>query len=140
MTTIIEKLNELQKEILGNLSDNWNAENSKIIFREYIRKQYGFEKEFGWNIILNAYYIIDDTELAKLSFYEFGLQGPSRHDDVGEKYLRLYGILNSVYQQKLAIENLMEVHKIRQSREYSKYLTENELIVLRNKIAAHSKL
>ena len=138
MSTIIEKYNELQKEILSNFAFKWNAEKCETTFRGDVKKFYGFEKEFGWNIILNAYYIIDDTELAKKSFNKFDLQGPSRHQDVGERYLRLYGFLNAVYQQKLAIDNLMEVHKILKHKEYSKQLSNNELLVLRNKIAAHS--
>jgi hypothetical protein len=103
MTTTIEKYNDLQKEILSNFSNQWDGEKCKTTFRDDVKKFYGFEKEFGWNIILNSYYVIDDTELAKKSFKQFDLQGPSRHKDIGERYLRLYGFLNSVYQQKLAI-------------------------------------
>jgi hypothetical protein len=65
------------------------------------------------------------------------LQGPARHRDIGERYLRLYGLLNATYQQKLAIDNLMEVFKLPKQKEFSKRLTENELLILRNKIGAH---
>jgi hypothetical protein len=137
MTTTIEKYNNLQKEILSNFAIRWDGDKCKTTFRDDVKKFYGFEKEFGWNIILNSYYIIDDTELAKNSFKEFQLQGPSRHKDIGERYLRLYGFLNSVYQQKLAIDNLMEVFKLSKQKEFSKRLAENELLILRNKIGAH---
>lgn len=137
MTTTIEKYNDLQKEILSNFSIRWDGEKCKTTFRDDVKKFYGLEKEFGWNIILNSYYIIDDTELAKKSFKQFDLQGPSRHQDIGEKYLRLYGFLNSVYQQKLAVDNLMEVFKLAKQIDFSKRLNENELLILRNKIGAH---
>lgn len=137
MTTIIEKYNDLQKEILSNLAIHWDGEKCKTTFRNDVKKFYGFEKEFGWNIILNSYYIIEDTELAKKSFKQFNLQGPSRHQDIGERYLRLYGFLNSVYQQKLAIDNLMEVFKLPKQKDFSKKLSKNELLILRNKIGAH---
>jgi hypothetical protein len=137
MTTTIEKNNDLQKKILNNFAIRWDGENCKTTFRNDVKKFYGFEKEFGWNIILNSYYIIDDTELAKNSFKQFELQGPSRHKDIGERYLRLYGLLNSVYQQKLAIDNLMEVFKLPNQNEFSKKLAINELLILRNKIGAH---
>lgn len=137
MTTTIEKYNDLQKEILSNFAIRWDGEKCKTTFRDDVKKFYGFEKEFGWNIILNSYYIIDDTELAKKSFKQFDLQGPSRHRDIGERYLRLYGFLNSVYQQKLAIDNLMEVFKLPKQTEFSQRLSENELLILRNKIGAH---
>jgi len=137
MTTLIEKYNDLQKKILHNFAISWNGEKCKTTFRDDVKDFYGFEKQFGWNIILNSYYVIDDTEVCKKSFKRFGLQGPARYQDIGERYLRLYGFLNSAYQQKLAIENLMEVFKLPKKIEFSKKLTENELLILRNKIGAH---
>lgn len=137
MTTLIEKYNDLQKKILHNFAISWDGEKCKTTFRDDVKDFYGFEKQFGWNIILNSYYVIDDTEVCKKSFKRFGLQGPARYQDIGERYLRLYGFLNSAYQQKLAIENLMEVFKLPKKIEFSKKLTENELLILRNKIGAH---
>lgn len=137
MMTIIEKYNNLLKEILGNFALRWDDKKSNTTFRDDVKKYFGFEKEFGWNIIMNSYYIIEDTELSKISFKQFDLQGPARHKDTGERYLRLYGILNSAYQQKLAVENLMEVFKLPKQKEFLKILKENELIILRNKIGAH---
>lgn len=138
MDSIIEKYISIQKEILSDFALRWNGEKCKTTFRDDVKKFYGFEKKFGWNIILNSYYVLDDTELAKNSFSKFGLQGPSRHIDIGERYLRLYGLLNSVYQQKIAIDNLMEVFKLTNSKKLSKELSECSLIILRNKIASHS--
>ncbi|QLG46895.1 hypothetical protein [Costertonia aggregata] len=138
METIIEKYNNLQKEILSDFSLKWDGENCETTFRNDVKDFYGFEKKFGWNILLNAFYVIDDTELAKKSFKEFDLQGPSRHRDIGERYLRLYGLLNATYQQKLAVENLLEIHKVEKKKEHIKKLTDSELIIIRNKIGAHS--
>lgn len=137
MTSIIEKYNDLQQEILSNFANHWNGDKCKTSFRDDVKKYYGFEKDFFWNIILNSYYIIDDTELAKESFRKFDLQGPSRHQDIGERYLRLYGFLNSIYQQKLAVENLMEAFKLKNKKMLSQKLAVNELLILRNKVAAH---
>lgn len=138
MDNLIQEYNQIQKDILHDYAVNWNSENGESTFRTGIKKFYGFEKEFSWNILLNAFYTIDDTEFAKESFKKFDLQGPSRHKDTGERYLRLYGILNALYQQKLAIQNLMEIHKLSDIKLYSKKLMNNEMLVLRNKIAAHS--
>jgi len=138
MESIIEKYNNLQKQILSDFALKWKAEKCKTTFRDDVKKFYGFEKEFGWNILLNSFYVIDDTEYAKKSFVKFDLQGPSRHDDIGERYLRLYGVLNAFYQQKLAIDNLLEIHKIDNKREISSSLNDSSIIELRNKIGAHS--
>ena len=137
MSTTIEKYIDLQHEILSDFSENWDSENAKITFREAVKNYYSFESNFGWNIMLNAYYVFSDTELAKSSFQQFGLQGPSRHRDVGEKYLRLYGILSSIYQQKIAIENLIEIFKLPNLKTIRVTLNNIELIKLRNKISSH---
>jgi DNA-directed RNA polymerase specialized sigma54-like protein len=50
----------------------------------------------------------------------------------------LHGLLNAVYQQKLVINNLLEIHKVTRKKEYVKRLSETDLIVIRNKIGAHS--
>ncbi|MHA7609480.1 hypothetical protein ACV0BM_011585 [Elizabethkingia meningoseptica] len=137
MESILESYIGIQKEILSDFALRWDSEKCKSTFREDVKKFYGFEKKFGWNIILNAYYVLNDTELAKASFIQFGLQGPSRHVDIGERYLRLYGLLNSIYQQKIAVDNLMEVFKLIGFKNFSEKLNNCNLISLRNKIASH---
>ncbi len=137
MQNTIESYIGIQKEILSDFSLRWDPEKCKTTFRDDVKNYYGFENEFTWNILLNAYYVINDTELAKQSFKQFTLQGPSRHVDVGERYLRLYGLLNSIYQQKLAIDNLIEVFKLPKAKEFSRKLSECNILILRNKIGAH---
>ncbi|MCP4969259.1 MAG: hypothetical protein GY932_01540 [Arcobacter sp.] len=134
--TIIFKLNNLHHRILSHFAERDN--NKYPDFRTEVMKRFGFEKIFGWNIMLNAIYLIEDTELAKISFLKFGLQGPSRYDDVGEKYLRLYGILNSIYQQYLAVSNLLELYKIPNKSKIIAEYKNTRIIELRNKIGAHS--
>lgn len=138
MRTLIEEYNQIQKEILDSFATKWNPEKCESDFRTDVMTFYGFETKFGWNILLNAIYIIDDSELAKESFNKFDLQGPARHSDIGERYLRLSGVLNAAYQQKLAIQNLIELFKLQNNKNYLERLSKNELIFLRNKIAAHS--
>lgn len=137
MTTIIEKYIALQRKILGNFAMSWDSEKCKTSFQDDVRKFYGFENEFGWNIILNAYFVFEDTELAKNSYIQISLQRLTTHQDIGEKYLQLYGFLNAVYQQKLAVFNLMEVFKLPKKKEYEEKLNNTELVILRNKIGAH---
>ena len=137
MDSIISKYNSLLKDILGDFAMKWDPEKSNANFKKDVQKFYGFQNEFGWNILLNAFYVLDDTEFAKESFNNFSFQGPSRHQDTGERYLRLYGLLNALYQQKIAIENLLEIHKISNKKQIIDSLTNLEITKLRNKIAAH---
>ena len=132
----IEKQIVILRTILSDIAEE--DKNGSEDFIEFTNKYFGFDNEFGWNILMNAFYVFEDTELSKQDFKEFGLQGPCRHKNVGEKYLRLYGILNSCYQQYLALRNLMELFKLEPREKYIEQLHESNCIKLRNKIAAHS--
>lgn len=136
MESFIEKFVLLHRDILHDFTFKLGSiedEEFKIRFMNY----YYFESTFTWNIFMNCVYIFDDTELAKNSFIKFMLQGPCRHEDLGERYLRLYGFLNLVYMQKNAIENFIEIFKIPNLKKIKKDLNNLDLILLRNKIASH---
>lgn len=135
--SIISKYKDLHHEVLSDFWIKWNPEKSKN-FKSDVIKFFYFEKEFDWNILLNALYVIDDTEYAKKNYLKFKLSGPTKILDIGEQYLRLYGILNAVYQQQLAIINLIEIHKIPHKSKIVNDLKKYKIIELRNKIGAHS--
>lgn len=136
MDSIIEECISLHREILDNFARNVGQIDDKE-FKEKFVKYYGFENSFNWNVLMNSLYIFEDTELAKASFKRFMLQGPSRHEDVGERYLRLYGFLNLIYLQKNSVENLIEIFKVPNLKDIKKELNNLKLIDLRNKVASH---
>jgi hypothetical protein len=41
--------------------------------------------------------VIGDAALALKNFLRFSLDGPTRYEDLGERYLRLYGLLSATY-------------------------------------------
>lgn len=133
--SIIERQIKIIHTILSDLAED--GKNGSEDFICYASRYFGFETNFGWNILMNAIYVFEDTELAKKDFEKFGFQGPSRHENIGEKYLRLYGILNSFYQQALALINLIEIFKLKDKKLLLKKIKEHSCIELRNKIAAH---
>jgi hypothetical protein len=133
--SLIEKQIGIFRTILGNVAESeLNSDNDFILF---VKEYFGFETDFGWNILMNAIYVFEDTELAKQDFEKFGIKGPSRHKNTGENYLRLYGILNAIYQQSLATINLMEIFKINEKNTLKKELKKTQCVELRNKIASH---
>jgi ribosomal protein S17E len=133
--SIIEKQIQIIQDILSNLAES--SFEDKKDFRLKTKDYFGFQNDFDRNILLNAFYVFEDTELAKRDFVKFGLQGPARHDNLGEKYLRLYGILNGVYQQYLGLINLVELFKLNDKKELIEKLKNCTCIELRNKIASH---
>lgn len=134
--TIINRLINLLHKTLDHFAKKHHSDKGRFLAK--IKHTYGFEDEFGWNMLLNAIYVLQDTELAKSSFLKFGIQGPCKHEDIGEKYLRLYGFLNALYLQKIAIGNLLEIFKIRDKKSIVKRLNASQMIELRNKAASHS--
>ncbi|GAA4813518.1 hypothetical protein [Litoribaculum gwangyangense] len=134
--SIIEKQIGILRTILGDLAEN--DKNGDDDFIEFTNRYFCFDTNFGWNILMNAFYVFEDTELAKSDFEKFGLQGPSRYKNTGEKYLRLYGALNSFYQQNLALINLVKLFHLSPEKEIINQLKDLDCIKLRNKIAAHS--
>src|ERR1700731_3985821 len=56
-----------------------------------------------WEFLCAAMDIIGDASTAIDNVQRFGLSGPTKHNDTGEKYLRLYGMLSAAYIQQEAI-------------------------------------
>lgn len=67
------------------------------------------EKENKIGFILDALYLLEDSQLAKENYYKFGLTGPTKYNESGEMYLRMYGIYNACYLQKQAIYTLIQI-------------------------------
>ena len=74
-----------------------------------IQRAFGFHSTSDWGRFCACMDLVGDTVLALQNFCRFQLDGPSRHEDRGETYLRLYGVLNAVYLQQSAIEQLVSI-------------------------------
>lgn len=91
-----------------------------------------------WNFICVAMDVIGDAALALENFLRFGLDGPTRYDSVGERYLRLYGLLSATYLQQeaaLKLYQLMNCHKLGDVKKQLNGLT---VRTLRHQVASHS--
>jgi hypothetical protein len=81
--------------------------------------------------------IVGDACEAIGNAQRFGLGGPTKYDDDGEKYLRLYGLLSAAYIQQrslLTIYRLMHVPDFQRTKEA---FGNSPLVVLRHKLSAH---
>jgi hypothetical protein len=82
--------------------------------------------------------IVGDASAAIAHVNKFGLTGPTKYDDLGEKYLRLYGLLSAIYIQQqsiLTIYRIMNVPNLKTTKESFEAL---QIRQLRHKISAHS--
>jgi len=114
--------------------------------REIINRNGGefYEKYFknhldDWNVLCASMDTIDDTALAIEYFKETGIG-----QDDGERYLKLYGLLQAIYLQQDAIKFLFQVIKKcfdekNELRDWSVYQKEswNELRSYRNLSVGH---
>lgn len=125
------------KELIDSIA-NVQSEFAKIqeskydSFREEIKTRFGFEKEFGWNILHNAITVFEDTEMAKSSYFN------SEYSELGERYLRLYGLLSAIYLQYNVIINLGNIFHVYSPKELKRELDRYNIIQLRHKASSHS--
>lgn len=104
-------------------------------FGELMVKMLGIASFADYDFILDSFYLFEDTQLAKENFKEFGASGPTKYKNIGEHYLRLYGILNACFLQKEAITVCSK--KLLNS-DLPRDITDAQIIEFRNIFAAHT--
>ncbi len=112
-------------------SKNWSSKQS---VKESIR----LNKDQDWYFIYTALDVIGDTTLAIKNFLQYGLEGAVDGDDDGEKYLRLYGILNTTYLQQEAVYVLYKCNNLADPQKITEKIKKLKIFEIRNKIGAHS--
>lgn len=95
-------------------------------------------REEDWSFICDSMDIVDDATLALESFLKFGLDGPTKYNDVGEVYLRLYGILSATYIQQQAILTLHKLNTESDSIKAREKIIALKIREVRHKIASHA--
>lgn len=110
---------------------NWGSNQS-------VKKTLRLNKDQDWSFICTALDVIGDTTLAIKNFFEYGLKGATDGNDAGEKYLRLYGVLNSTYLQQEAIYSLCKFNNLADPQKVMEEIRKLKIFEIRNKIGAHS--
>lgn len=91
-----------------------------------------------WDFICVAMDVVGDASLAIDHFLRFGLDGPTRYNDTGEKYLRLYGLLSAVYIQEEAALKLYSLMNCPSPKDIKAEFNQLEIRTLRHQLASHS--
>lgn len=94
--------------------------------------------EADWSFVCVAMDILGDASLALHNFVEFGIDGPTKYDDTGEKYLRLYGLLSAAYVQQQAALKLHNLMNCTGQKEFKRRADGLQIRVLRHQLASHS--
>ncbi len=103
-----------------------------------IRKVLKLSKDEDWSFLCSAMDIIGDASLAIDDFLRFSLDGPTKYDEVGERYLRLYGILTATYIQQEAVLKLYQLVNVPPALKDGKTMIDQlEIRQLRHKLSSH---
>lgn len=94
--------------------------------------------EADWSFICVAMDVVGDASLAIRHFLRFSLDGPTRYEDVGERYLRLYGVLSAAYVQQEAVLKLFRLMNCPSPQNIQVELNALEIRSLRHQLASHS--
>jgi len=103
-----------------------------------IRELLCLNEERDWNFLCTSMDVVGDASTAIRNFLQFGLDGPTRYQDVGERYLRLYGVLSATYIQQQAALKLYKLMNVPNPRSVRAKLDALEIRDLRHKLASHS--
>lgn len=108
-------------------------------YEKKFAKRLRFQSETDWRKYRAAIDLLDDTEYAIISVFEYQLGNlKNKHKDFNGIYLRLYGILNAVYLQMSAYEELACLLNF-SSRDYITNLFKDlDIYRLRNIVGAHT--
>jgi hypothetical protein len=108
-------------------------------FENEYKKWLKFQKQTDWKKYRASVDLLVDTEYAIISAFEFQLGYlKSKHRDIGEMYLRLYGILNAVYLQIGAFESIANLLNYPKRIEIKDAFKEITIFKLRNIAGAHT--
>jgi exonuclease VII small subunit len=104
-----------------------------------IRKVLKLSKDEDWSFLCSSMDIIGDACIAIDDFLRFSLDGPTKYDEPGERYLRLYGILTATYIQQEAVLKLYQLINVPPSLKDGKAMIgQLEIRILRHKLSSHS--
>lgn len=128
--------NDQYRELINGKAKRHDHE--KEAFSDFIKNALKLNKADDWTFICSSMDIINDSLLGIENFIRFGMDGPTKYDDLGEKYIRLYGVLNATYIQQQALLNLYRISNTPNLAKVEKQV--NSLIIreVRHKLGAHS--
>ncbi|WP_413533715.1 hypothetical protein [Empedobacter brevis] len=105
-------------------------------YRKELTKKLKFEKLTDPDLLRACIDLVEDSQYAIENVYKNGLY--KKEEDLGEMYLRLYGVLNASYLQLGAILDLNRLFNVPNQKAKKEKLKSLKLIEIRNKLASHT--
>jgi len=105
-------------------------------YESEIIKKLKFQSFKEVNLLRACIDILEDTQYAINETFKNGFE--IKNGNTGERYLRLYGVLNAYYQQMFSLFNLIKIFQLTNQDEIKNRFKNLQIINLRNKIASHT--
>jgi len=102
-------------------------------FIDYMKKQLKLNKREDFHFLCTCMDLLEDTILATKSYIE----ETNVKNDIGEKYLRLYGLLNAVYIHANSIIEMYRIVNMQNSKKFRNSVHSLRVIKIRNKLGSH---
>ena len=128
--------NDKFRELINGKAQRYNVRDED--FHDYIKNALKLNKPEDWSFICSSMDIVNDSLLGLENFIRFGMDGPTKYDDLGEKYIRLYGALNATYIQQQAILNIYRISNTPDVTDAEKKINALSIRDARHKLGAHS--
>lgn len=108
-------------------------------FNKAFQKRLKFQKETDWKRFRACIDLLDDTEYAIISAFTYQLGDiQNENNDIGEINIRLYGILNAVYLQMNAFEEIAVLLNYAKRKDMKEIFTSLDIYKLRGIAGAHT--
>jgi hypothetical protein len=115
---------------------NWDKlESQQKMFVDKMKDLFKFENSESWSFLTSSLNTLGDSHFAIVSFLNSNIENGKRFN-TGERYLRLYGVLSSVYIHFRAISTLADLIKTK-TTELEQEFKSLDISFLRNAISAH---
>ena len=128
--------NDKFRELVNGKAKRHDGRNGD--FSGYIKNALKLNKPEDWSFICSSMDVVNDSLLGLENFIRFGMDGPTKYDDLGEKYIRLYGALNATYIQQQAILNIHRISNTPDITDAEKKVNTLSIRDARHKLGAHS--
>jgi len=132
----MKQLNEILQSYANAFLDLVNEKIDST--NESIKQALRLNKEQDWSFIRTSMDIVDDASLAIDNFLRFGLDGPTKYDEFGERFLRLYGLLNATFLQQQAIHALYKLNNVPHPKKAKEKIDKLKIREVRHKLGSHS--
>ena len=125
--------NEAYRELINEKAMRHTPDHGD--FEIFIQTALKLTRPEDWGFICSSMDIINDSLLGIEHFCKYGLDGPTKYDDFGEKFIRLYGVLNATYIQQQALLNLHRIANVMNLRDIESKVAKLQVREVRKNLA-----